>query len=201
MSEERVTYVELKLPRSKKHDRGYTAQKRREFSWRIIAISLGILCFLLLLATSSLGIMYKKHTNKENSSSSEGLSPTTGCDTCSGKWSCCGKMCYYFSKEVKTWDESKKSCEGRGASLIKIDDEGEQKFIQAKIKYNHWIGLYAKGATWWWLDSLKPSQKLKFQLPIRDGKCGLLKLTNIVPAVCTFEFRYICEKNFDILDN
>lgn len=27
---------------------------------------------------------------------------------CQGKWSCCGKDCYYFSTEEKIWDESEK---------------------------------------------------------------------------------------------
>lgn len=46
--------------------------------------------------------------------------------TCQGKWFCCGKDCYYFSKEEKSWDESEKLCRVLGSSLIKIDDQKEQ---------------------------------------------------------------------------
>ncbi|XP_037369109.1 uncharacterized protein LOC119246987 [Talpa occidentalis] len=142
MSKE-VIYVNRDFAYSEKQDERHATHKRREFPWHSIAVSLGILCLLLLLATSGLGIMFfqcsskckiqdKKHRNEKNASSPAVeddlvLSPSIEKgDTCYGKWSCCGKNCYYFSKEVKTWHESKKSCEGRGSHLIKIDDEEEQ---------------------------------------------------------------------------
>ncbi|XP_037371188.1 NKG2-D type II integral membrane protein-like [Talpa occidentalis] len=75
----------------------------------------------------------KKHRYENNASSpaaeDHSVVPPSRekiCDGCFGKWSCCGKNCYYFSKDVKTWKESKKSCEGRASTLIKIDDEEEQ---------------------------------------------------------------------------
>ena len=58
-----------------------------------------------------------------------------GYGTYQGKWSCYGKDCYYFSKEEKTWMESKQSCQDLGSSLIKIDDQEEQVCL---LDYN-WI--------------------------------------------------------------
>lgn len=42
------------------------------------------------------------------------------------KWYCCGESCYYFSKEEKTWERSKESCEDLRSSLIKLDNKEEQ---------------------------------------------------------------------------
>lgn len=47
-------------------------------------------------------------------------------DSFQENWYCCGKSCYYFSKEEKTWERSKKSCQGLHSSLIKIDNKEEQ---------------------------------------------------------------------------
>ncbi|XP_059043504.1 NKG2-D type II integral membrane protein-like [Mustela lutreola] len=63
-------------------------------------------------------------------------------------------------EEEKSWDESKKSCEDMNSSLMKIDNKAEQNFIQSKIRYNYWIGLYKVGAKhpWKWLDGTPLSQ-------------------------------------------
>ncbi|XP_027623550.1 CD209 antigen-like protein A [Tupaia chinensis] len=84
------------------------------------------------------------------------------CKSCHGKWSCCGEKCYYFSQEQKTWHDSKKACEGIGASLVKIDSKEEQEHIQSQVGYISWVGLYKKGDMypWTWLDGSRPSQKL-----------------------------------------
>nr|XP_023395606.1 NKG2-D type II integral membrane protein-like [Loxodonta africana] len=66
------------------------------------------------------------------------------CGQCQEKWSCYGENCYYFSKEEKTWNNNKKSCQDLDSSLVKIDDKDEQKFIQPQINYNHGVGLQKK---------------------------------------------------------
>ncbi|XP_054974435.1 C-type lectin domain family 7 member A-like [Sorex araneus] len=146
-----------------------------------------------------------KYTNGKNMSSS-GIEDFTTlqhnqgkyCDIYPGKWSCCEKSCYYLSTEEKTWEQSKKSCQGLESTLIKITGKEEQRFIQLKIKYSYWVGLHKKrgSSVWTWLDGTRPSPELNFQ-PFTSGldeKCGHLKPTNIVAALCTREFYYICEK-------
>ncbi|XP_054974436.1 natural killer cells antigen CD94-like [Sorex araneus] len=184
-------------------------QIKRGFPWHCIASSLGILCVLLLLATITLGYMFfqcsskwKIQDNKVTNEKSHTLSQTIkekDCDVYQGKWSCCGKNCYYFSKEEKTWNESRKSCQDLESNLIKIDDQEEQLFIQSKIKYSYWVGLHKKGTNspWMWTDGTGPSWKLTFQATTFESeeKCGRLKSINIVDAVCTKEFHFICERN------
>ncbi|XP_030882643.1 T-cell surface glycoprotein YE1/48-like [Leptonychotes weddellii] len=147
MSEERVIYLELKLPYSgKQKDKRRPMDKRREFPWYTVALTLGVICFFLLLAISGLGSMFFQkcfaHTmldmnNTKEKSVSLGeaedhsiLPPFTDkdYDSFQENWYCCGKSCYYFSKEEKTWERSKKSCEDLSSSLIKIDNKEEQGF-------------------------------------------------------------------------
>ncbi|KAM9671699.1 killer cell lectin-like receptor 2 [Trichechus inunguis] len=113
------------------------------FPWHIIAVFLGTTCFLLLLAIAGLGYMYfqstseckiqdMEDTKEQNTSCAQEvgdhsiLPPSTACATYQGKWICDGENCYYFSKEEKTWNNSKDSCEDLNSSLVKIDDKDEQ---------------------------------------------------------------------------
>ncbi|XP_053756628.1 killer cell lectin-like receptor subfamily F member 2 isoform X2 [Panthera pardus] len=131
------------------------------------------------------------------------LLPTTAWneddDTFQGNWYCCGKSCYHFSKEEKTWERSMVSCQDLQSSLLKIDTKEEQVLIQSKIKYNHWIGLIRvqEGRyPWQWLDGSPLSQKLNFLQSLSDVKCGHLRPSAIYSADCSKSFRYICEKEF-----
>lgn len=45
--------------------------------------------------------------------------------TCKLKWTCCGENCYYFSKESKNFEDSKKFCERMDSKLVKIEDQQE----------------------------------------------------------------------------
>ncbi|XP_070350331.1 C-type lectin domain family 7 member A-like [Equus asinus] len=147
MSKERVTYTELKLPYSKKQkNKRHPTPKKREFPWRGVAIILGIICFFLLLAITGLGYMYFwnssegkgqdiKDTKEKNTSSPdvEDHSVLPSCtgkdyDPCQEKWFCCGNNCYYFSKEEKTWAESKMSCQDLCSSRTKVYNKQDQEF-------------------------------------------------------------------------
>ncbi|XP_054552424.1 natural killer cells antigen CD94-like isoform X2 [Talpa occidentalis] len=187
MNEDKESSKEQKFSHSKKQkDKGNPTHKKREFSWHIASIILGIISFFLLLATrifvymllqSSFAckIQDLEDTKGRNATALEiealsTLQPCTSVvqdkqipsDTCHGNWSCCGSNCYYFSKEEKSWDESKESCEAIGSLLSKIDDEDEQRYIEQRIQYNYWVGLRTKGIAhpWLWLDGARLSHRL-----------------------------------------
>ncbi|XP_059043503.1 C-type lectin domain family 2 member F-like [Mustela lutreola] len=217
MSEERVTYAELNLPNSRKQKgKRRPRNKKRGFPWHIVALSLGVMCVILLLAIIGLrSIFFQKcpaHTMQNKNGTKEKdaslgeveddliLPPIIDEDyeLFQGNWLCCGKSCYYFSEEEKSWDESKKSCEDMNSSLMKIDNKAEQNFIQSKIRYNYWIGLYKvrDKHPWKWLDGTPLSQTVHFQQSKEDVKCGHLKPSTLSTADCQKPFRYICEKLF-----
>ncbi|XP_045868916.1 T-cell surface glycoprotein YE1/48-like isoform X1 [Meles meles] len=217
MSEERVTYAELNLPNSRKQKgKRRRGNKKRGFPCHIVVLSLGVMCVILLLAITGIRSIFfqkcpshtiqnKNDTKEKNASLGEveddSIFPPfidKDSDSFQGKWHCCGKSCYYFSKEEKTWEESKKSCEDLSSSLIKIDNKAEQNFIQSKISYNYWTGLHKIGANhpWKWLDGTPLSQMVNFQQSLRDAKCGHLKPSTLSTIDCQKPFHYICEKMF-----
>ncbi|XP_040498090.1 killer cell lectin-like receptor 2 isoform X2 [Ursus maritimus] len=145
MSKERVTYMNLKLPYSRKQKgERRPMDKRREFPWRIVSLSLGVIGVILLLTITGLGYMlfqrcpgntmqHMKDIKDKNASFAEVvdnsvllLIPDKGYTILQEKIYCCGKSCYYFSKEEKTWERSQESCQDQRSNLIKIDNKEEQ---------------------------------------------------------------------------
>ncbi|XP_047720873.1 NKG2-D type II integral membrane protein-like [Prionailurus viverrinus] len=205
-------------------DERCSKHERRELPRRKVALTLGVTCIFLLLASTGLRYLLLhrcsgeigqgiKEPEDKNASLAEVedhliLLTTTAWneddDTFQGKWYCHGKSCYHFSKEEKTWERSMVSCQDLQSSLLKIDTKEEQVFIQSKIKYNHWIGLIKvqEGRyPWQWLDGSPLSQKLNFQQSLSPVKCGHMRPSTIYTADCNHRFRYICEKVFSGPDN
>ncbi|CAI5691653.1 CD209 antigen-like protein C isoform X1 [Oreochromis niloticus] len=60
---------------------------------------------------------------------------------CPVDWAKFGRSCYFKSTEMKTWPESRKDCQSRGADLVIINNKEEQEFIELNMKGDSWIGL------------------------------------------------------------
>uniref|UniRef100_A0A674A7H4 C-type lectin domain-containing protein n=1 Tax=Salmo trutta TaxID=8032 RepID=A0A674A7H4_SALTR len=73
--------------------------------------------------------------------------------TCPQDWKKSGCSCYYISPDKKTWDESRKDCQARGATLVIINSREEQALIKAFNK-KAWFGLtdIEVEGTWRWVD-------------------------------------------------
>ncbi|XP_055368996.1 CD209 antigen-like protein E isoform X6 [Betta splendens] len=97
---------------------------------------------------------------------------TTGlCRTCELDWDQHGGSCYYFSSYKLTWDQSRSVCKGRGADLVQINSEEEQRFLDDKVggKMNgfddlFWIGLTdsEEEGRWLWVDDSPLNTSLSF---------------------------------------
>nr|XP_055065206.1 C-type lectin domain family 4 member E-like [Misgurnus anguillicaudatus] len=61
---------------------------------------------------------------------------------------------YYISSEYKSWNNSRRDCEQRGANLVTINNKEEQEFLQKATSghYYYWIGLSKEGEVWKWVD-------------------------------------------------
>ncbi|CAI5686312.1 unnamed protein product [Oreochromis niloticus] len=74
---------------------------------------------------------------------------------CSEGWRRFGSSCYFKSTESKTWSDSRRDCQDKGADLVMINSKEEQEFISKFGGYS-WIGLEAKqssgGYKWEWVD-------------------------------------------------
>ncbi|XP_061597544.1 CD209 antigen-like protein A [Cololabis saira] len=74
-------------------------------------------------------------------------------------WRRFGSSFYKKFTESKTWYESRRECEERGADLVIINSKEEQDFVgQLDTNKNSWIGLkwewstWKQGHEWKWVD-------------------------------------------------
>ncbi|KAM6144520.1 C-type lectin domain family 7 member A-like [Phoenicopterus ruber ruber] len=128
------------------------------------------------------------------------------CIPCPENWLQYGENCYRFSKEWKTWQESKAQCSALESRLLKIESKEELDFTMRSAQsysYNSfWIGLSRNGAEgpWLWEDGSAFSPDL-FQIQRASSSsfpdCVWLQGTHIDTAQCGTYKYYICEKVVD----
>ena len=89
-------------------------------------------------------------------SEQRGSSEDTKCvQSCEQGWEENGDHCYFWSKQVKTWDQSEEICQGKGAHLASVTSKATDNYIAAESKGKfHWIGGSDKESegTWKWSD-------------------------------------------------
>nr|XP_055065200.1 C-type lectin domain family 10 member A-like [Misgurnus anguillicaudatus] len=80
------------------------------------------------------------------------------------KWIYYNFSFYYISSEYKSWSDSRRDCEERGANLLIINNKEEQEFLQKAIagQYSYyWIGLSRNGGEWKWFDDTTLTLRLE----------------------------------------
>uniref|UniRef100_A0A671T5P9 C-type lectin domain-containing protein n=1 Tax=Sinocyclocheilus anshuiensis TaxID=1608454 RepID=A0A671T5P9_9TELE len=59
---------------------------------------------------------------------------------------------YYISSEKKSWSDSSRDCQQKGANLVIINSSKEQDFVQKIAVSDHfWIGLGKMEGEWKWI--------------------------------------------------
>uniref|UniRef100_A0A8C8E6Q1 C-type lectin domain-containing protein n=1 Tax=Otus sunia TaxID=257818 RepID=A0A8C8E6Q1_9STRI len=107
------------------------------------------------------------------------------CIPCPENWIQYGENCYHFSKEWKTWQESKAQCSALESRLLKIESKEELDFVmrsaQSYGSSSFWIGLSRSGAEgpWLWEDGSAFSPDLFFFLWSNKFCCIWLQGRNV----------------------
>ncbi|XP_038175425.1 killer cell lectin-like receptor 3 isoform X2 [Arvicola amphibius] len=191
MTDEEITYATVRFHKSSsglqkegKSDETQGPRKagHKECSvpWHLIAIPVGILCSILLVALAVL-VTYSKPFK--------------------GHWFCCGIKCYYFIMDKKKWRGCNQTCQDCRLSLLKIDDDDELKFLQLQINQNnYWIGLSynEKGKKWQWIDNGPSNLDSKIaNFSRKTRRCAFLSRTRLENTKCESFYSCICEMRMD----
>ncbi|XP_057347522.1 C-type lectin domain family 7 member A isoform X2 [Manis pentadactyla] len=107
--------------------------------WRPLAVTLGVLCLVILVIAVVLGTMRVFFSS------------------CPPNWIMHEHSCYLFSKSLVVWNRSKIQCSQLGATLLKIDNLEELDFMVKQVStlpdYSFWIGLSRQPeGPWLWED-------------------------------------------------
>ncbi|XP_050977574.1 C-type lectin domain family 4 member E-like [Labeo rohita] len=181
-------------------------------NYRSAVVCLVLLCVLLLTAVIALGVTFTQERQQlifKNKNLTNQRDQLRNNSQIHDGWICYQSTCYYISKEMKNWNESRQDCLNRGADLIIINNRQEQDFVTdmpgvAAV----YIGLADTNlnGTWKWVDGTLTSGFSFWALKEPTGgieNCAVtvavsqLKFGNSLGwhhVVCTTFFPWICEK-------
>ncbi|XP_039357867.1 killer cell lectin-like receptor subfamily B member 1B allele B [Mauremys reevesii] len=131
----------------------------------------------------------------QNNKPAEGSS----CKLCPRDWLLHGDKCYWVSKVIKGWEQSREDCLMKRAQLLVINDWEEMAFVgnSTQDQRQMWIGLNitSPGKTWTWQDGSPVNQTL-FPVfdPKKENNCASVKKNKIHSDICPTELKWICQK-------
>ncbi|XP_059538164.1 C-type lectin domain family 7 member A isoform X1 [Myotis daubentonii] len=159
--------------------------------WRSIAVTLGILCLVILVIAIVLGTM--------------GVLSSS----CPPNWIAHENSCYLLGTSFNSWNESKRQCSQLDSYLMKIDNSKELEFIAKQVSSqpakSFWIGLSRPQAEgpWLWEDGSKFSPDL-FEIRSTvtqensSHNCVWIHMQIIYDQLCSVPSSGICEKKLSI---
>ncbi|XP_050976830.1 CD209 antigen-like protein E isoform X2 [Labeo rohita] len=111
------------------------------------------------------------------------------------KWMYYNFSFYYISSEKKSWIDSRRDCQQRGADLAILNKDNEQsfqKFLQKVAETeNFWIGLINTEKGWKWINgTLTPNGS-------GNNNCGAVGATANFRFSCDTTHRWICERTLN----
>uniref|UniRef100_A0A8C3AV75 Collectin-12 n=1 Tax=Cyclopterus lumpus TaxID=8103 RepID=A0A8C3AV75_CYCLU len=140
----------------------------------------------------------------------EAASPTLWAPGCPAEWVNYKDKCYFFSKDLHSFDDAKATCESTSASLLIINDMEELKWLKKQTfgKGYFWMGLTDREeeTVWRWLDGTVPAfTKWKPGQPddwghgheVGEDCAGLIHEGLWNDFFCEDLISYICEKDLE----
>ncbi|XP_074050683.1 NKG2-D type II integral membrane protein isoform X1 [Macrotis lagotis] len=175
----------------------YTARESPFLLHQFIAVAMAVRFFLMLVM---LVFIFIHSSNPKAPSSTNGFY----CGPCPKNWIYYKNICYLFSNESKSWNESQVSCRYHNSSLLKIYSKEDQDFLSL-VKSYHWMGLVEStpNGSWMWEDGSPLSPDLLSVISVQKGHCAVYG-SNFKGYIekCSNTNTYICmqkviQSNFD----
>ncbi|XP_050992595.1 C-type lectin domain family 4 member E-like [Labeo rohita] len=126
---------------------------------------------------------------------------------------------YFFSSNKMNWSSSRAFCVSKGADLVTITSQTEQRFLASKITEWHWLGvndleteghwvwvnnqtLSETGIQFWYKRTSEKSEPDNWKEDDHNGEnCAIVKndvnyLDSWFDVSCNYEMKFICEKKY-----
>ncbi|XP_042303674.1 C-type lectin domain family 10 member A-like [Sceloporus undulatus] len=122
------------------------------------------------------------------------------CMLCPSTWHLIGVTCYYISRGLKSWHESKRFCDSRNSTLLIINEDKILKTLPKNgLDTYSWIGIHKdKGGQWIWANGTHIAQLpkgLKVWNIENTEECAYLYGNGAMYVqTCDKKYQWICEK-------
>ncbi|XP_029437119.1 early activation antigen CD69-like [Rhinatrema bivittatum] len=115
-------------------------------------------------------------------------------DPCADGWIWYRRKCYFFSVEIRDWNESQSFCASHNASLAHMETRQELDFmLRYKGPSDHWIGLRREqGQPWKWPDGSEFNNLFPI---LAESDCAYLNHASIRSASCLMHRKWICTES------
>lgn len=138
--------------------------------------------------------------------------PTTGKEKliytyaeCMDDWMYYKGKCYYFSKDIDTWQNSQNFCQLHNSSLVIIDGEKELRVLNNyRCEDNYWIGLSRAEIGWVWNNKTPYSETIfeiaRLEIPPGHSEHVFLNHDGVKSGSGEDLNKWICSKKLDLLE-
>uniref|UniRef100_A0A8I5ZZY2 Killer cell lectin like receptor C1 n=1 Tax=Rattus norvegicus TaxID=10116 RepID=A0A8I5ZZY2_RAT len=115
------------------------------------------------------------------------------CTRCPDDWISYSHNCYYISVERKSWNDGLTSCISKNCSLLHIDSEEEQAFLQS-FSLVSWTGFFRKSRSQPWVWENGSTFKPKITEMLHDEyNCIMMSTSGLTAENCTILHPYVCK--------
>ncbi|XP_041573054.2 C-type lectin domain family 2 member B isoform X3 [Taeniopygia guttata] len=110
---------------------------------------------------------------------------------CPHGWVGSNGVCYYLSRDSRSWEQAQERCSELGASLAILKDEAMDLLFRLRGNVDYWIGLCRRGERLYWGDGSSYSSRVPV---FGSSQCAYLAENRFRSENCSNERPYVCSK-------
>ncbi|XP_077640941.1 C-type lectin domain family 2 member B-like [Lonchura striata] len=110
---------------------------------------------------------------------------------CPRGWVGYNGVCYYLSRDYRSWEQAQERCSELGASLAILQDEAMDLLFRLRGNVDYWIGLRRRGERLHWGDGSSYSSRVPV---LGNSPCVYLADDKFRSEMCSNERPYVCSK-------